>query len=228
MWILDEYKVDEYATFVRNDDYWGDLPEEESLTIKVIPDAETRVLAFEKGDVDLIYGEGIISLDSFKQLESTGEYKTSVSDPVATRQLVMNTTKEQLSDERVRQALHYGFNKQGLVEGVTSGLEEAADYILPPNMPYTSNIDATPIEYDPDKAIELLEEAGWTLPNGSQVREKDGQPLEFELMYNTSESIQKQWLKPYNLNGQPLELSLILLALSLVHRSNALKRMILI
>ncbi|MEK4563508.1 nickel ABC transporter substrate-binding protein [Alkalihalobacillus sp. FSL R5-0424] len=190
-WILDEYKVDEYATFVRNDDYWGDLPEEESLTIKVIPDAETRVLAFEKGDVDLIYGEGIISLDSFKQLESTGEYKTSVSDPVATRQLVMNTTKEQLSDERVRQALHYGFNKQGLVEGVTSGLEEAADYILPPNMPYTSNIDATPIEYDPDKAIELLEEAGWTLPNGSQVREKDGQPLEFELMYNTSESIQK-------------------------------------
>ncbi|RBN36179.1 nickel ABC transporter, nickel/metallophore periplasmic binding protein, partial [Priestia megaterium] len=80
--------------------------------VKVIPDAETRVLAFEKGDLDMIYGEGVVSLDTFKQLKSTGKYETRVSEPIATRQLVMNTKTEQLSDERVRQALHYGFNKE--------------------------------------------------------------------------------------------------------------------
>ncbi|MCV9886206.1 nickel ABC transporter substrate-binding protein [Metabacillus halosaccharovorans] len=190
-WVLDEYKVDEYAIFKRNENYWGELPSEEKIKVKVIPDAETRVLAFEKGELDLVYGEGVISLDSFKQLESTGSYETSISEPIATRQLVMNTNKEQLSDIRVRQALHYGFNKEAMVEGVTSGLEEKADYILPTNFPYTSNVRATTVNYDSEKAKQLLDEAGWKLPKGKDIREKDGQPLEIELMYNSAESIQK-------------------------------------
>ncbi|WP_282174140.1 nickel ABC transporter substrate-binding protein [Cytobacillus firmus] len=190
-WVLDEYKVDEFAVFKRNEDYWGELPSVEKIKVKVIPDAETRILAFEKGDLDLVYGEGVISIDTFKQLESTGSYETSISEPVATRQLVMNTNKEQLSDIRVRQALHYGFNKQAMVDGVTSGLEEKADFILPTNLPYTSNVDATKVEYNVEKAKQLLDEAGWKLPKGKNVREKDGKPLEIELMYNSAEVIQK-------------------------------------
>jgi len=190
-WILEEYKADEYAIFKRNENYWGELPKVEKIQVKVIPDAETRVLAFEKGELDLIYGEGVISLDAFKQLESTDKYETSISEPVATRQLVMNTNREQLSDERVRQALHYGFNKQAMVKGITSGLEEAADFILPTNLPYTSEIDVTKIGYDVKKAEALLDEAGWKLPKGKTIREKDGKPLEVEMMYDSAESIQK-------------------------------------
>ncbi|MFD6442107.1 nickel ABC transporter substrate-binding protein [Peribacillus sp. NPDC060186] len=190
-WILEEYKADEYAIFKRNENYWGELPKVEKVKIKIIPDAETRVLAFEKGDLDLIYGEGVISLDAFKQLDSTGSYETSISEPVATRQLVMNTKKEQLSDLRVRQALQYGFNKQAMVDGVTSGLEEKADHILPTSYPYTSDIDVTPIDYNVEKAKALLDEAGWKLPKGKNVREKDGKPLEMELMYDSAESVQK-------------------------------------
>lgn len=190
-WILEEHKVDEYAIYKRNENYWGELPKAEKIKVKIIPDAETRVLAFEKGELDLIYGEGVISLDAFKQLESTGDYETSISEPVATRQLVINSTKEQLSDERVRQALHYGFNKEALVEGITSGYEEKADYILPTNLPYTKGNDAKVIDYDVEKAKSLLDEAGWTLPKGKAVREKDGQSLEVDLMYDSAESIQK-------------------------------------
>jgi nickel transport system substrate-binding protein len=188
---LDEYKADEYAIFKRNEHYWGELPEVEKIQVKVIPDAETRVLAFEKGELDLIYGEGVISLDAFKQLESTDKYETSISEPVATRQLVMNTTREQLSDERVRQALHYGFNKEAMVKGITSGLEEAAEFILPTNLPYTSDIDVKSIDYGVKKAEALLDEAGWILPKGTTVREKDGQLLEIEMMYDSADSIQK-------------------------------------
>ncbi len=190
-WILEEYKVDEYAIFKRNDNYWGEKPSVEQIKVKIIPDAETRVLAFEKGDLDLLYGEGVISIDSFKQLEATGSYKTSISEPVATRQLVMNTTVDQLSDERVRQALHYGFNKEALVDGVTSGSEEKADYILPTNLPYTSEVAATKVNYNLEKAEKLLDEAGWKLPKGKAVRVKDGKQLEIELMYNSAEAIQK-------------------------------------
>ncbi|WP_026580885.1 nickel ABC transporter substrate-binding protein [Bacillus sp. J33] len=190
-WILEEHKADEYTIYKRNENYWGELPKVEKIKVKIIPDAETRVLAFEKGDIDLIYGEGVISIDAFKQLESTDNYKTSISEPVATRQLVINTKKAQLSDERVRQALHYGFNKEAMVNGITSGYEEKADHILPANLPYTKDIDVKSIGYDAEKAKTLLDEAGWTLPKGKTVREKDGQLLEIEMMYNSAESIQK-------------------------------------
>ncbi len=190
-WVLDEYKKDEYAIYKRNENYWGELPKVEKIKVKVIPDAETRVLAFEKGEVDLLYGEGSISLDTFKQLEANDTYETSISEPVATRQLVMNTKKEQLADERVRQALQYGFNKEAMVEGVTSGVEEKADNILPTNFPYTKDVNVKSIDYDVKKAESLLDEAGWKLPKGKEVREKDGQPLEVELMYDSAENIQK-------------------------------------
>ncbi|WHX98713.1 nickel ABC transporter substrate-binding protein [Neobacillus sp. DY30] len=190
-WILEEHKADEYAIYKRNENYWGEIPKVEKIQVKVIPDAETRVLAFEKGEIDLIYGEGMISLDSFKQLESTGKYETSISEPVATRQLVLNSARENLSDERVRQALHYGFNKEAMVEGITSGLEETAEFILPTNLPYTSDIDVKTIKNDVKKAKSLLDEAGWTLPKGKTVREKDGKLLEIEMMYNSAEMIQK-------------------------------------
>jgi len=190
-WILEKYKADEYAIYKRNENYWGELPKVAKIKVKVIPDAETRVLAFEKGDLDMIYGEGVISLDTFKQLKSTGKYETSVSEPIATRQLVMNTKTEQLSDERVREALHYGFNKEAMVKGVTSGLEEEADHILPTNLPYTNDIDVKSVGYDVEKAKALLDKAGWKLPKGKTVREKDGKLLEIELMYDSAESIQK-------------------------------------
>jgi nickel transport system substrate-binding protein len=190
-WILEKYKADEYAIYKRNENYWGEIPKVEKIKVKVIPDAETRVLAFEKGDLDMIYGEGVVSLDTFKQLKSTGKYETRVSEPIATRQLVMNTKTEQLSDERVRQALHYGFNKEALIKGVTSGLEEKADHILPANLPYTKDVDVKLVKYNVEKAKALLDKAGWKLPKGKTVREKDGKLLEIDLMYDSAESIQK-------------------------------------
>ncbi|WP_445491357.1 nickel ABC transporter substrate-binding protein [Niallia sp. 03133] len=189
-WMLEDYKKDEYVIFTRNPNYWGESSKVNKIVVKIIPDAETRVLAFEKGDLDLIYGEGAISLDAFKQLQNSEKYETSVSEPVATRQLVMNTTKNQLSDVRVRLALQHGFNKQAMVDGVTSRLEEKADNILPENFPYT-DIDANPIDYDIKKAKAYLEDAGWELRSGQTIRVKDGKKLELELMYEKSDPIQK-------------------------------------
>jgi len=189
-WVLDEYKTDEYAVFKRNPDYWGESPELEEVTIKIIPDAETRVLAFEKGELDLIYGEGVVSMDSFNYLKETGEYTTDLSDPVATRTMLVNSTSEKLSDLNVRLALHHGFNKQAMVEGITLGLEEKADSILSSNFPYAQE-DIEAIEYDVEKAASYLDEAGWKLESGGAIREKDGQPLELELIYDKTDPIQK-------------------------------------
>ncbi|WP_341280613.1 nickel ABC transporter substrate-binding protein [Paenibacillus sp. FSL H8-0537] len=189
-WLLVEYKKDEYAVFTRNPNYWGESPKIDKITVKIIPDPETRVLAFEKGDLDLIYGEGVISMDAFKQLKESGKYTTQLSEPVATRSLLLNTTNDKLSDLRVRLALQSGFNKQAMVEGITLGLEEKADTILSKNFPYT-DIDVQPVAYNTDQATAYLDEAGWKLSAGKAVREKDGQALELELIFDKTDPIQK-------------------------------------
>ncbi|MGG4142304.1 nickel ABC transporter substrate-binding protein [Paenibacillus algorifonticola] len=189
-WMLAEYKKDEYAVFTRNPNYWGESPKIDKITVKIIPDAETRVLAFEKGELDLIYGEGVISMDAFNNLKESGKYATQLSEPVGTRSLLLNTTNDKLSDLRVRLALQSGFNKQAMVEGITLGLEEKADTILSKNFPYT-NIDVQPVAYNTDQASAYLDEAGWRLPSGKAVREKDGQALELELIFDKTDPIQK-------------------------------------
>jgi nickel transport system substrate-binding protein len=189
-WMLTDYKTDEYAEFTRNPNYWGEQPKVDKIVIKIIPDGETRVLAFEKGELDLIYGEGVISMDAYKQLEASDEYETQLSEPIATRQLVLNTTNDALVDLNVRKALQQGFNKQAMVDGITSGLEEKADNILSTNLPYT-DINVAPVAYDVEQAKAMLDEAGWKLADGKTVREKDGKPLELELLYEKSDQIQK-------------------------------------
>ncbi|OAI87375.1 nickel ABC transporter substrate-binding protein [Exiguobacterium sp. KKBO11] len=190
-WMLDEYKPDQYATFKVNKNYWGPKPNIDHIKVDIIPDAETRVLALEKGQVDLIYGEGAISIDAFNQLKTDKSYKTEMSEPVATRLLVLNTKNKRLSDERVRQALQHGFDRAALVEGITSGIEAPADYLLPPNMPYTSNLKVKQRDYDVKEANRLLDEAGWKLPKGEKVRVKDGQPLQIGMVYDAAEQVQK-------------------------------------
>lgn len=221
-WMLAEYKQDEYAVFKRNPNYWGTAPAIDEVTVKIIPDAETRVAAFEKGDLDLIYGEGVISLDAFKQLREDDTYTTQLSDPVGTRSLLLNSSNPKLADVRVRMALQQGFNKQAMVEGITSGLEEPADSVLSKNYPYT-NVDLEPIQYDVQKSMALLDEAGWTLPSGGTVREKDGQPLEFEMIFDKTDPIQKSMAETIQAEWSQLGVKVNLTGLELTVQIKRLK-----
>ncbi|MFC9708376.1 nickel ABC transporter substrate-binding protein [Paenibacillus sp. NPDC056933] len=189
-WILDEYKQDEYSVFVRNPDYWGEQPELEKVTVRIIPDAETRVLAFEKGDLDLIFGEGSISLDEFTRLQKNENYESDLSGPLGTRSLILNTQNEKLADRRVRLALHHGFDKASLIKGITSDVEQPAAQVLSTDYPYVSKT-FTAYDYDVNKAIAYLDEAGWTVPSTGGIREKNGEKLSFELMFDTTDRIQK-------------------------------------
>ncbi|WP_248925867.1 nickel ABC transporter substrate-binding protein [Paenibacillus hamazuiensis] len=189
-WVLSEYKKDEYAVFRRNDNYWGPKPKLSSVKVRIIPDPETIVTAFEKNELDMIVGSGIISMDSFKYLKQSGKYATGTSEPLTTRTFVMNSVKAPTSELAVRQAIQHGIDKEKMVNSVTLGLEKKADSVMARNFPY-SNIDLKAFEYDPKKAERLLEEAGWKLPSGKTVREKDGKPLSLDLVYVSTDAVQK-------------------------------------
>ncbi|MDF2959517.1 MAG: sodium:proton antiporter [Paenibacillus sp.] len=189
-WVLTEYKKDEYAVFSKNEHYWGEKPKVDKIKVKIMPDSESIAVAFEKKELDLIYGKGVISLDSYKYLKESGKYGIGSSDPLTTRTVLLNSQKGPTSELAVRQAIQYGIDKETMVKSVTHGTEIIADTVLSKDIPY-AGLDLQPIRYNPEKAKQLLEEAGWKTVPGKQVREKDGKPLVLDFVYISTDAVQK-------------------------------------
>lgn len=190
-WVLKESKLNQYDMLVRNERYWGDKPPIRQITVKVIPDPTTRAVAFETGDVDLLYGnEGLLPLDTFARFSQNPAYRTQLSQPIETVMLALNSAKAPTNELAVREALNYAVNKKSLIDNALYGTQQVADTLFAPSVPY-ANIGLTPRQYDPLQAKTLLENAGWKLPAGKDIREKMGQPLRIELSFIGTDALSK-------------------------------------
>ena len=193
-YVLSEFVTDEYAIFTANLDYWGEQPAIKKITVKVIPDNQTRILALEKGEIDLIFGKNMIDADAVNQYMDKDGFTVSLSDPTSTRQIVLNTTDPILSDKNVRIALQHATNKENISQGIFYGLEQPADTLFAKTVPYC-DIDLEPYACDMVLAGQLLDEAGW-LMGSDGIREKDGQKLNLDLLYN-SDSVTEKSIAEY-------------------------------
>lgn len=188
-YILTDFVIDEYAVFEANENYWGEQPAIKKVTVKVIPDNQTRILALEKGEIDLIYGKNMIDADAINSYTNSDAISVAMSEPTSTRQLVLNTTDEILGDINVRKALQHATNKNAISEGIFYGLEKPADYLLSKSIPYC-DVDIKPYEYNEESANQLLEDAGWKMGSDG-IREKDGKKLVLEMLYNSDSVTEK-------------------------------------
>ena len=193
-YVLTDFVTDEYAVFEANENYWGEQPKIKKITVKVIPDNQTRILALEKGEIDMIFGKNMIDADAINQYSGNDKFTVSLSDPTSTRQIVLNTTKEVLADKEVRQALQHATNKQAISDGIFYGLEQPADTLFAKTVPYC-DIDLEPYAYDVEQAQSMLDEAGWVV-GADKIREKDGQKLNIDLLYN-SDSVTEKAIAEY-------------------------------
>ena len=210
-YVLTDFVTDEYAVFERNENYWGEAPAIQKITVKVIPDNQTRILALEKGEIDLIFGKNMLDADAISQYTDREEFTVGISAPTSTRHIVLNTTHEILKDADVRKALQHATNRQVISEGIFYGLEPAAETLYAPTVPYC-DVKLEPYTYSAEEAGRLLDEAGWVMGRGN-IREKDGRRLELDLLYNSdsvtektiSEYLQSEYLKlgiSLNIHGE--------------------------
>ncbi|MFK3704287.1 nickel ABC transporter substrate-binding protein [Klebsiella sp. NPDC088457] len=190
-WILKESKLNQYDVLVRNERYWGEKPALRQVTVKVIPDPMTRAVAFETGDIDLLYGnEGLLPLDTFERFRHNPAYRTQLSQPGETVMLALNSAKAPTNELAVREALNYAVNKKSLIDNALYGTQQVADTLFAPSVPY-ANIGLQPRQYDPRRANALLENAGWLRPAGEEIRHKNGQPLRIELSFIGTDALSK-------------------------------------
>ena len=210
-YVLTDFETDQYAVFERNENYWGEKPEIERITVKVIPDNQTRIMALESGEIDLIFGKNMLDADAISQYVDSDKFEVALSNPTSTRHIVLNTTNEILSDTAVRQALQHATNRTAISEGIFYGLEQPADTLYAATIPYC-DVELTPYEYSTETASSMLDEAGWIM-GSSGIREKGGKKLELDLLYNSdsvtektiSEYLQSEYLKlgiSLNIHGE--------------------------
>jgi len=172
-----EYTPDKGVYCQAFQSYWKGIPNFSEVINRYIPEGQTRVMALQSGEVDLIR---MVPPASAKVLASKSDFVVQSTPVARTRQIVFNTRKAPLDDLNVRQALNYAIDRKAITDSVLEGYGETAVGLFPPNLPWGSpNLKG--YSYDPDKARDLLEKAGWKDVDGDGVREKKDNKLELVL-----------------------------------------------
>src|SRR5699024_857089 len=129
----------------------------DEVIYKVIEDDNSRLMALENGEIDLMESVNPSDIDKIEENDAL-ELHTPASMSVS--YIDMNTHKEPFDDKKVRQAINYAIDNEQLVDGFYDDNTEVAKNPVPPAVSgYNDDID--PYEFDPEKAKELLKEAGY-------------------------------------------------------------------
>lgn len=187
------YKLKEWVPGRRlileaNEDYFEGRPYIDELVYRVIPDLSTQFLELKSGTLDSMGltpqqylfqtkgGNWEKEFQKFKYLSFSYAY------------LAFNMESKFFKDVRVRRAINYAVDKDELVKGVLLGLGYPA---MGPYKPGTwvYNNKLKPYGYHPEKAKELLKEAGWIDSDGDGFLDRDGVPFSFNIITNQGNSL---------------------------------------
>jgi peptide/nickel transport system substrate-binding protein len=180
-YVFSEWESGSHVMFARNDNHWQSVGIDR-IFVRITPDDAAQIAAIKTGDSDI----GVfISFSDVPELEALGTLEV-VSTPSGFMEGWYFNFGEDghpaLQDQRVRWALAHGFNRWQITEDLLLGLSE------PPASPWDlspfASPDVPPVPYDPARAAELLDEAGW-LMGADGVRAKDGERLVLRYVTNT-------------------------------------------
>lgn len=159
------FKFSEYTTSVNvtlepNDEYFGQVPYVDRLVFSIIPDPNTLVQAFYNGEVDVFGGSPPSSeIEKMKNDPNIeGESKVWPSR----QYLVFNFEKEPFNQLEVRQAVAYALNNVEIVSKAQKGDGQVAEHFLSPVYSWAISDEYKVPGHDPERAKELLEQAGYT------------------------------------------------------------------
>jgi peptide/nickel transport system substrate-binding protein len=161
--ILTDYDSDHYISYVANENYFKGAPKIDKLNIKIV-DGSQIYAGLESGEIDITQlTMTSIPVTDYASIEALDGVTAVYGDAVTNQSAFIQTAN--LPDARVRQALVYAIDRQQLVDQLLSGHGEVIDGFVSSASPYFDD-SLEPLEYNPEKAKELLDEAGW---DGSQT-----------------------------------------------------------
>ena len=162
-----EYVPASHVTLEKFDDYYLDgVPYLDSATFRIISDPNARFASLQTGELDHI---GVLP-EQYQQAAQNPDLKVAQGTATAEITVAMNNTREPFDDLRVRQAITLAIDKNAIVQGAMFGLGTVIGSHMSPSEGYYIDLSET-YPYDPQRARELLAEAGYA----------DGLTIDFEL-----------------------------------------------
>jgi peptide/nickel transport system substrate-binding protein len=149
-----DYVDGEKIILVRNDDYWGQPAQTERIIYRFIPDANTRLLALQSGEIDAIADVGSIVPSQGEIIEADEDLKLLLQDVVTTHYLFFNNDKPPFDNQALRQAVSMAINRELIVNQAIYGYGVPAVSNITQLATAWVNPQARP-EYDPQQARAL-------------------------------------------------------------------------
>jgi peptide/nickel transport system substrate-binding protein len=178
-----EWVAGQKIVLVSNPDYFEGRPYIDGQITRIIPDTATMFLELRAQNLGMM---GLTPLQYTRQTENN-LFKNNFNKyrylSFAYTYLGYNLKNPLFTDKKVRQAISYAINKDEIISGVLLGLGKPATGPYKPGS-WAYNDKVQNYNYNPQKARELLRDAGWTKLNSDGVLEKDGKPFVFEIVTN--------------------------------------------
>ncbi|MFM1651431.1 glutathione ABC transporter substrate-binding protein [Brevibacillus sp. B_LB10_24] len=153
-----EWKDNQYVKVVPYENYWDQAHKAkvESIVYKPVIEAGTRINMLKAGEADVI---SKLPTQSAKEISQDSSFNLFTAPSLNVYYVGMNLKLKKYQDKRVRQAMNYAVNKDELIAGVVDGYAQVADSAI---APHTFGYSQQKVyEYNPDKAKQLLVEAGY-------------------------------------------------------------------
>jgi peptide/nickel transport system substrate-binding protein len=128
-----EYQPQQFVKLVANKQYFRGAPALDDITYRYIPADSSRDLAFQSGELDMLYGKQDQTwVDRTSKLPGV---KVVAMEPAELSELYLNVTVKPLDDIRVRQAIAYAIDRKAIVQFKGPGTSREAVSVIPANYP---------------------------------------------------------------------------------------------
>lgn len=170
------------------ENFYGGEANIKQVIFKIIPDSNVQIAQLRTGELDAIPFFPDASVQTVQGIPGVAVDRAPESIWYALH--VNNNRTELFGDKLVRQALSFAIDREGLIQGILQGEGQVATGPIIPELEWAYNQDVMLFPYDPERARQLLTEAGWTETNDGW--EKDGIELEFTLTAFTGNATVEQ------------------------------------
>ncbi|MCB1273188.1 MAG: ABC transporter substrate-binding protein [Leucobacter sp.] len=161
-----EFQPDSHVTLERVDTWWGELPKVKEIRVNFIPDENTRLLAAQKGDIDIAFN---VPINQAQQWEKIGDGRIEAVNDLSYVGLIFDQRVAPFDNPKVRQAFAQAFDRGAVAEKLLRGYGEVATAIMTPESlgaaygPDEARAKLAELpqhDFDLDAAKQLLDEAG--------------------------------------------------------------------
>lgn len=170
--ILSEYDPAAFVEMVANENHFRGRPHLDGFRLNTVPEPSVRAIALETGEADSSVWS--LNTDDNVRLRDSGDFWVSITSSTAVNNMPLDNTAPQFQEKAVRKAMMHAIDRDTIVNDIWQGLAVKATTNLSPAVAYYhDDSEVVLYDYDPELAMQMLDEAGW-VPGGDGIREKDG------------------------------------------------------